>query len=333
MNENSIFDKLENYEQKIGVNYFAAPGNVNGIDGLWATYLLDKNYMMTGFFNEDKLMYLSLENNVSVESNPAFFLEGGNCSRWTTKPKIDLLERSFCLELMAQNKKPLLEGLNPEKLDVFALDTHIRDNVDNLRGMLTETCLKDPNTPISKQEMVAEMPFIENKTERDSVFSLVKSDMLRFILGKTEEIGMRFFSEKTLSWQDVKLDRESVGIKTSEKNPILQYNDGECEVVLTKGQGKYEVETRKADLEYAGAEPDPDYHDVVSSEASACLAFSKRCAELAKNAGRNDSAAFLVQRVAYKKAQEILLGGRTGNGGESLSPPKPKKKTKIMERQ
>lgn len=323
MNEKSIFNLLENYKQISGVNYFAEPDNVDGTPGIWATYLLDKNYMMTGFFNEDKLLYLELENN--VEPNPLF--------PRLSRPKIDLSERSFCLALMKKNKEPLLEGVNPDVLDKLALAHYMSDNADSLRGMLTETCLKDPNTPISKQEMVDEMPFIENKTERDSVFNLTKSDMLRFILGKTEEIGMHFFSEKALSWRDVKLDRESVGIKTSEKNPILQYNDGECEVVLTKGQGKYEVETRNADLEYAGAEPDPDYHDVVSSEASACLAFSKRCAELAKNAGRNDSAVFLVQRVAYKKAQEILLGGRTGNGGESISPPeKPKKKSKTMER-
>jgi hypothetical protein len=322
MDKNTIFDKLENYEQKPGVNYYAVSENVDRINRLWATYLLDKNHVMTGCFDEGKLMYLSLENNVSIESNPAFFLEGSSCNKWIIKPKIDLLERSFCLELVAQRDGSLLEGLNPEKLDGFALGLCLEDSIKNRWGVLTETCLKDPNTPVSQGELLSEDD--------------ARIDALYFLMGDTEDIKMRSVTrEETLARYEVKLDLGSVKIEASEKNPILQYSDGECEVVLTKGQGKYGLETRKADLEYAGAELVPNYHDVVFSEASACLAFSKRCAELAKNAGRNDSAIFLVQRAAYIKAQEVLLGGRTGNGGESktmLSPEKPKKKPKTMER-
>ena len=322
MNEKSIFNLLENYKQKPGINYFADHGNVNGIDGLWATYFLAKGYMMTGFFNEDKLLFLSLENNVFAERNPLAFLEGVG-KPWVARPKIDVFERSFCLELMGQ-REPLLEGLNPEKLDVFALGEHIGGNIDSLCGFLTETCLRDPNTPVSRGELLRKLPFVDD----------VRMDVMCFLMGETEKIRMSSVTkEEALAKDNVKLDLESVKIEVGEKNPILQYSDGECEVVLTKAQGKYEVETRKADLEYAGAKTDPNFSSVLFSEPDACLAFSRKCAELARNVGRNDSAVFLVQRAAYKKAQEILLGGRTGNGGESVSPPeKPKKKPKTMER-
>lgn len=323
--------KLANYKQLPGINYFSEVGSVNGVFGLWATYFLDPNYMMTGFFKGNNLMYLELEDN--IEPNTAF--------PRASKPKIDYFKgKSFCLALLSKNKEPLLEKLNPEDLDKLALTQFLSS--DNLRGTLTETSLKDPNTPLSRTELILENHFLEDKEKREFIFNAAKTNMLHFLAGETANIKINFpIEEKALTLRDVKLDFDGVRLETDEKNPILRFADSfkdsdPYEVTVTKREGSYEVETRNADLEYAGAEADPEYHDVFSSEKDVCLAFSKRCAELARNIGRNESAVFLVQRAAYKKAEEVLLGGRSGNGGETktqpVRAPAPKKKPKTMER-
>lgn len=329
--EGSILDKLLNYEQKSGENFFAGPNG--SYEDFWCAYLLDEHCLMSMAINNGNISFLEFESN--VEANPLVLAM--HPSR-TCRPRLANNEVTYRLQIMDPDNKVVATGVDPYSLDPQALINSLFSN-KSFGGIITETFLKNPNMPV--QESYSFLPggklfvpsvilddtsselssFLKDFTMLDFLSGNNSDDpVIKQVLKLTSVLGKDISTPTQLTIADVAIDYKSVPITVRDHemsfgatDADLNYNKISLKQVKNNGKNCFQIQK-----EIVGVDLDSKDIVEVATAKEACLEFSRQCADAKRKepffycppVGGNGQD-FLVQRVAYKKAEFFLRGGRT----------------------
>lgn len=235
----NFLEKLMNYEQKEGENYFVVGTKEDPI----ALYELSPGYVLAAFFNETELPFFKDEkeirdvlilNNANVDG----FLKG-ECLRKISydKPSYEVYVRAAEYETILLNAK--MDNLDTKRMALW-FSKHAKEMQGSFSSYNVVTAGLDGEhevwmrrgtfTDIERAQLLGDRSALQTK-----------ANVLNFMLGDYGKIGMSATTEdETLSLNEVKIDYNSVPIEVLD-NGILFYANKEDVIYDSYGPGKHEM--------------------------------------------------------------------------------------------